>query len=195
MHHIELLSFRRNGFTLIELVVVIVILGVLSVTALPKIINIGTNAKIGVLNGIKSGLNTGVSLIEKKAIVNGLYNNKGVGVRGTTLEFNGLIFTIYNQGVPREIWMNGFNQLIDGDFNYLGSGSNHINTKCIGNNICVIDNLKVSTTVEGQEGYGIFFFLNGDTLAENDCFTYYAFHINTSAALEYKEVNSVITGC
>ncbi len=38
-----------KGFTLIELVVVIVILGILSVTALPKFINLSKDAKIAVL--------------------------------------------------------------------------------------------------------------------------------------------------
>jgi len=38
-----------KGFTLIELVVVIVILGILSVTALPKFINLSKEAKIAVL--------------------------------------------------------------------------------------------------------------------------------------------------
>ncbi len=45
-----------KGFTLIELVIVIVILGLLSVTALPKYINLSKDARIGVLTQISTSV-------------------------------------------------------------------------------------------------------------------------------------------
>jgi MSHA pilin protein MshB len=39
-------STTENGFTLIELVVVIIILGIIAIIALPKFIDLGQNAKI-----------------------------------------------------------------------------------------------------------------------------------------------------
>ncbi len=43
---------RKQGFTMIELIVVIVILGVLAATALPKFIDMNSDAKAAALKGV-----------------------------------------------------------------------------------------------------------------------------------------------
>ncbi|MES2772184.1 MAG: type II secretion system protein [Pseudomonadota bacterium] len=52
---------RQNGFTLIELVIVIVILGVLSVTALPKFVDLSTEAGNAATQGIVGALGSSSS--------------------------------------------------------------------------------------------------------------------------------------
>ena len=48
---------KAQGFTLIELVIVIIILGILAVTAAPKFIDISSDAKAATLKGVKAAVN------------------------------------------------------------------------------------------------------------------------------------------
>ncbi|MEZ9329677.1 type II secretion system protein [Vibrio breoganii] len=62
----------RQGFTLIELIVVIVILGVLAVVAAPRFINLQSDARIATLDGIDSALDSAITQVQSKAYIEGL---------------------------------------------------------------------------------------------------------------------------
>ncbi|MBU1391483.1 MAG: prepilin-type N-terminal cleavage/methylation domain-containing protein [Gammaproteobacteria bacterium] len=78
---------RQQGFTLIELVVVIIILGILAVTAAPKFINLQGDARVSALNGLKASIQGANTLVYSKAALAGVEKSTTatlVDIAGTT---------------------------------------------------------------------------------------------------------------
>jgi len=83
---------HKSGFTLVELIVVIVILGVLSVTALPRFVDFSADAKRVSLQGLQGALKSANQLIYAKASVQGLLDEQSATV---TLEDGSTVATQY----------------------------------------------------------------------------------------------------
>ncbi|WP_104400054.1 type II secretion system protein [Vibrio penaeicida] len=62
---------RQGGFTLIELVVVIVILGILAVTAAPKFLNLQGDARESSLQGLKGAMSGASGIVYGKSAIEG----------------------------------------------------------------------------------------------------------------------------
>ncbi|MEZ8206369.1 type II secretion system protein [Vibrio splendidus] len=77
---------RQGGFTLIELVVVIVILGILAVTAAPRFLNLQDDAKDATLEGLAGAIQGASSIIYGKAAIEGFESTSGdLSAGGSTI--------------------------------------------------------------------------------------------------------------
>ena len=62
---------KQAGFTLIELVIVIIILGILAVTAAPKFLNLQDDARTSTLKGVEGSLQSSAQLVYSRAVLDG----------------------------------------------------------------------------------------------------------------------------
>ena len=77
---------QQQGFTLVELIVVIVILGILSAVAFPRFVNLTTDARVAAVQGFAGGIRSAVGLTQARYFATG--NNAAVSVTmadGTTV--------------------------------------------------------------------------------------------------------------
>lgn len=68
---------KQAGFTLIELVIVIIILGILAVTAAPKFLNLQDDARKSAAQGVQAALQSASALVYSKAVLNGYETSAG----------------------------------------------------------------------------------------------------------------------
>ncbi|GHA54555.1 type II secretion system protein [Photobacterium aphoticum] len=73
---------RQGGFTLIEMVVVIVILGILAVTAAPRFLNLQDDARASALQGLKGAIDGAAAITYGKAAVQGKESSDDATVEG-----------------------------------------------------------------------------------------------------------------
>ncbi|SET63912.1 prepilin-type N-terminal cleavage/methylation domain-containing protein [Thalassotalea agarivorans] len=77
---------NSRGFTLVELIVVIVIVGIIALFALPKFFNLSTDAKTEIVREMAVAMKESADLVYDKAVIKGIENEPPASTNPPTVD-------------------------------------------------------------------------------------------------------------
>lgn len=102
---------RVRGFTLIELIVVIVILGILSAVALPKFADLGGDGRKASIQALTGSVNTGIKLVKSLTTIRGAGTPLAIA-NLTNVDMDGTKVRVWS-GYP-DRWCDGIGAVLQG---------------------------------------------------------------------------------
>lgn len=170
---------KQKGFTLIELVVVIIILGILAVTAAPKFINLQSDARASTISGLEAAIKGADSLVHSKSLIAG---NEKVASTATvpptvTVDAADTKVTL-NYGHATAVWTGSLANILDISAATAGTTAEWL--------------YKEDSTTKS-----IYFYPQGqkDPTAATDAGTCYVQYVNALTAYGPISVNKKVDGC
>lgn len=160
---------KQQGFTLIELVIVIVILGILAATAAPKFVDLQGDAKGSTIQGVKAAIETATAGVHAKSLIAG--NEKTAKASAPTVTVAGATIEI-GSGWPLATTTN-FSDLLD------------IDSAAFTTQVSTTDNTKIVVYPAG-------FAANADAAVTANCFVSYK---ESTSPNTKPVITSTITGC
>lgn len=82
-------TYRQSGFTLIEMVAVIIILAIMAATALPRFVNLSQEARLSSIQGLAGGLRSAAALAKSQWLAT---NSGALG----TVSMGAVVVTVFN---------------------------------------------------------------------------------------------------
>ena len=136
----------KRGFTLFELVIVIVILAIIAAVAIPKYVSLSTDARVAALKGVRGAMESTSLLIEVKA--------KADNIADGSVELNGQDVQI-NNGYISGHWNNSWRYALQLSKEI---SFTNVNAVCTKNELCgvgyqrTVDGLPDDLELTGERG-------------------------------------------
>ncbi|MCS6177945.1 type II secretion system protein [Shewanella baltica] len=169
---------KQNGFTLIELVVVIIILGILAVTAAPKFINLQSDARASTVKGLEAAIKGADTLINSKSLIAGNNTVASTATTPPSVSVSTGKTVLINYGHATPVWTASLENALDINAAASGTSSEWI-------------------YLEDSASKSIYFYPQGQIspLAATAPGTCYVQYINNLTSYGPITVTTVVTGC
>lgn len=152
---------QQSGFTLIELVAVIVLLGILAVTAAPRFLNLQSDARAATLEGIAAAIQSVNAQVYARSLLQGVQNSD-------------------DEVLTADLTLGG-NGIVEVDFGYVDANDND-NDNLELFDLLALDTDVFSTQDNGQESVRIGYDADGDNNVIEASDACYLIYTNSTGA-------------
>jgi len=174
---------NSNGFTLVELIMVIIILGTIAISAATRFLNVQSDAKVSKIKAIAAAMKSTSDLVYVKAIINNVVTDN--------MDFNGTNISVIN-GYIGAHWNKSWRYALDigKEISYTSK-----NSTCTKHSLCGVGQQNSAPGLPFvilSPGKVAFIWLQGEKLADR-C---YAFYYNPNDVNKTSpEIGTVTSGC